>query len=251
MAGCGDAFGSGGRSNSCYLVEAAGMLVALDFGASAPVALKRMKVDTARIDMVVLSHLHGDHFGGLPTLLLDGALAQRRSRPLAIIGPPGTRARLGALMEVLYPGMGATPLAIRLAGAGGGAGLHLPPRAAQFHHGGGAPPRRPPATALRLLNSDDYKLFVFQCLDENICSKIIVNGSMFVRDTAKMRDMTKNYIAGNFKGNDYVEIGKSLLDDDEDRSQAAVADGNFWTKGDSLKTYTFANAGYTYVGGNF
>lgn len=66
-----------------------------------------------------------------------------------------------------------------------------------------------------------------------------------------MRDMTKNYIAGNFKGNDYVEIGKSLLDDDEDRSQAAVADGNFWTKGDSLKTYTFANAGYTYVGGNF
>ena len=50
---------------------------------------------------------------------------------------------------------------------------------------------------------------------------------------------TKNYIAGNFKGNDYVEIGKSLLDDDEDRSQAAVADGNFWTKGDSLKTYTF------------
>ena len=107
------------------------------------------------------------------------------------------------------------------------------------------------ANVQNLLNSDDYKLFVFQCLDENICSKIIVNGSMFVRDTAKMRDMTKNYIAGNFKGNDYVEIGKSLLDDDEDRSQAAVADGNFWTKGDSLKTYTFANAGYTYVGGNF
>ena len=107
------------------------------------------------------------------------------------------------------------------------------------------------ANIQNLLNSDDYKLFVFQCLDENICSKIIVNGSMFVRDTAKMRDMTKNYIAGNFKGNDYVEIGKSLLDDDEDRSQAAVADGKFWTKGDSLKTYTFANAGYTYVGGNF
>ena len=107
------------------------------------------------------------------------------------------------------------------------------------------------ANIQNLLNNDDYKLFVFQCLDENICSKIIVNGSMLVRDTAKMRDMTKNYIAGNFKGNDYVEIGKSLLDLDEDRSQAAVADGKFWTKGDSLKTYTFANAGYTYVGGNF
>lgn len=107
------------------------------------------------------------------------------------------------------------------------------------------------ANIQNLLNNDDYKLFVFQCLDENICSKIIVNGSMLVRDTAKMRDMTKNYIDGNFKGNDYVEIGKSLLDDDEDRSQAAVANGKFWTKGDSLKKYTFANAGYTYVGGNF
>lgn len=101
------------------------------------------------------------------------------------------------------------------------------------------------------INDDDYKLFIYQLLDENICSKIIVNGSMYVRDTAKMRDMTKNYIYGNFNGRDYVEIGKSLLDDDEDRTQAAVSGGKFWTKGDSLKKYTFANAGYMYVGGKF
>ena len=50
------------------------------------------------------------------------------------------------------------------------------------------------ANIQNLLNTDDYKLFVFQCLDENICSKIIVNGSMFFRDTSKMRDMTKNYM---------------------------------------------------------
>ncbi|MFH3481542.1 MBL fold metallo-hydrolase [Xanthobacter variabilis] len=150
VAGCGDAFGSGGRSNSCYLVEAAGMLVALDFGASAPVALKRMKVDTARIDMVVLSHLHGDHFGGLPTLLLDGALAQRRSRPLAIIGPPGTRARLDALMEVLYPGMGATlwPFDWQVREVEPGSTSRLGPLSlttAEVRHRAGAP-----ATALRL-----------------------------------------------------------------------------------------------------
>ena len=102
-----------------------------------------------------------------------------------------------------------------------------------------------------LIKNNDYRFLVFQCLDENICSKIIVNGNMYVRDTAKIRDMTKNYINGKFTCDDFVEIGKSLLDDDEDRSQASDVNGKFFTKGDSLKKYTFANAGYTYVGGNF
>ena len=102
-----------------------------------------------------------------------------------------------------------------------------------------------------LIKNNDYRFLVFQCLDENICSKIIVNGNMYVRDTAKIRDMTKNYINGNFTCDDFVEIGKSLLDDDEDRSQASDVNGKFFTKGDSLIKYTFANAGYTYVGGNF
>lgn len=102
-----------------------------------------------------------------------------------------------------------------------------------------------------LIKNNDYRFLVFQCLDENICSKIIVNGNMYVRDTAKIRDMTKNYINGKFTCDDFVEIGKSLLDDDEDRSQASDVNGKFFTKGDSLIKYTFANAGYTYVGGNF
>ena len=102
-----------------------------------------------------------------------------------------------------------------------------------------------------LIKNNDYRFLIFQCLDENICSKIIVNGNMYVRDTAKIRDMTKNYINGKFTCDDFVEIGKSLLDDDEDRSQASDVNGKFFTKGDSLKKYTFANAGYTYVGGNF
>ncbi|MFG1358796.1 MBL fold metallo-hydrolase [Xanthobacter pseudotagetidis] len=107
VVGCGDAFGSGGRSNSCYLVEAAGLTVTLDFGASAPVAFNRLGLDPAAIDIVFLSHLHGDHFGGLPFLLLDGQFVHRRTKPLAIVGPPGTRARLETTMEALFPRMGA------------------------------------------------------------------------------------------------------------------------------------------------
>ncbi len=51
----------------------------------------------------MLSHLHGDHFGGLPFLLLDAQFLARRKRPLLIAGPPGTRTRLDALLEVFFP----------------------------------------------------------------------------------------------------------------------------------------------------
>jgi len=57
----------------------------------------------------VLSHLHGDHFGGLPFLLLDAQFLAKRERPLLIAGPPGTRARLDALLEVFFPRSTANP----------------------------------------------------------------------------------------------------------------------------------------------
>lgn len=103
IVGSGDAFGSGGRSNTCFLLETAKATLTIDFGASALPALKARQTDPNRIDAVVLSHLHGDHFGGLPFLLLDAQFLSRRDKPLLIAGPPGTRARLDALMEVFFP----------------------------------------------------------------------------------------------------------------------------------------------------
>jgi ribonuclease BN (tRNA processing enzyme) len=103
IVGCGDAFGSGGRSNTCFLLETAKATLAVDFGASAFPALKKHSIDPNRIDGVVLSHLHGDHFGGLPFFLLDGQFLARRTKPLLIAGPPGTKARLDSLLEVFFP----------------------------------------------------------------------------------------------------------------------------------------------------
>jgi ribonuclease BN (tRNA processing enzyme) len=103
VVGCGDAFGSGGRFNTCFWLETGKGVVAIDFGASALPALKAQSLDPNRIDAVVLSHLHGDHFGGLPFLLLDAQFLARRERPLLIAGPPGTRARLDALLEAFFP----------------------------------------------------------------------------------------------------------------------------------------------------
>lgn len=103
VVGSGDAFGSGGRFNTCFLVETGRATLLLDCGASSLVALKARGIDHDRIDAVILSHLHGDHFAGLPFLLIDAQHLARRSRPLLIAGPPGTRARLDAALETLFP----------------------------------------------------------------------------------------------------------------------------------------------------
>jgi ribonuclease BN (tRNA processing enzyme) len=108
IVGSGDAFGSGGRSNTCFWLETAKGTLSIDFGASALPALKARQLDPNAIDAIVLSHLHGDHFGGLPFLLLDYQFLARRERPLTIAGPPGTRARLDAALEVFFPKAGGT-----------------------------------------------------------------------------------------------------------------------------------------------
>ena len=103
VIGSGDAFGSGGRFNTCFMLETAKGVLLVDFGASSLVALKAHGIDPLLIDGIVISHLHGDHFGALPFLLLDGQFLARRERPLTIAGPPGSRARINQLLEVFFP----------------------------------------------------------------------------------------------------------------------------------------------------
>src|SRR5262245_21500191 len=101
--GSGDAFGSGGRFQTCLCLEAAGGRVLMDCGATSLVALKRAGIDPASVGVALLSHLHGDHFGGVPFLILDGQF-QHRERALTLAGPPGTSARVTEAMEALFPG---------------------------------------------------------------------------------------------------------------------------------------------------
>src|SRR3990170_4876798 len=101
--GSGDAFGSGGRFQTCLLLGGAGGSLLIDCGASSLIAMKRAGVDPGEIGWVLLTHLHGDHFGGLPFMVLDGQFS-RRTRSLVVAGPPGTRARVEAAMEVFFPG---------------------------------------------------------------------------------------------------------------------------------------------------
>jgi ribonuclease BN (tRNA processing enzyme) len=100
VVGSGDAFGSGGRFQTCIAV---GDRTLIDCGATSLTALRRQSFDPNQIRTIVITHLHGDHFGGLPFLILDGQF-RHRTEDLTVLGPPGTRARLTTAMETLYPG---------------------------------------------------------------------------------------------------------------------------------------------------
>lgn len=102
ILGCGDAFGSGGRNNSGYLVETENRLFLLDCGPTTLVAMKRAGFDPRALDSVVLSHLHGDHFGGLPFFFLDALYENPRAKPLIVAGPPGAEERVRALFQLMF-----------------------------------------------------------------------------------------------------------------------------------------------------
>jgi ribonuclease BN (tRNA processing enzyme) len=105
MVGTGNAFGDGGRMQTCLHIQVAGHDTAMlvDCGATALTGLKRLGLEPGDIAVIAISHLHGDHFGGLPFVILDGQF-RRRVRPLHLVGPPGLTARLEQAMEVFFPG---------------------------------------------------------------------------------------------------------------------------------------------------
>jgi ribonuclease BN (tRNA processing enzyme) len=82
---------------------AGGSPVLLDCGATSLTALKALGLDPGELSVVLISHLHADHFGGLPFLILDGQFT-RRTSPLTVAGPPGTARRLHQAMELFFPG---------------------------------------------------------------------------------------------------------------------------------------------------
>ena len=101
--GSGDAFGSGGRFQACFMLRGTDGQVLIDCGASSLIAMKRAGVDPSEVGWVLVSHLHVDHCGGVPFLILDGQFS-RRTRPLVVAGPSGLKDRIETAMEVGFPG---------------------------------------------------------------------------------------------------------------------------------------------------
>jgi len=101
FVGCGDAFGSGGRFNTCFHVVGARANFLIDCGASSLVALNRLGIDRRAIDTILITHFHGDHFGGVPYFILESHFG-KRTRPLAIAGPEGITNWYTRAMEAAF-----------------------------------------------------------------------------------------------------------------------------------------------------
>lgn len=102
--GTGDAFGSGGRLSSCYQLAWGRETLLLDCGCSSICGFQRGHLDLGAIPAVVVSHLHGDHFGGIPYMILAGQYLSHRTTPLILAGPSGLQRQVEAALEALYPG---------------------------------------------------------------------------------------------------------------------------------------------------
>ena len=104
FVGSGDAFGSGGRFQTCIAIRTPEDLFLIDCGASSLVAMRQQQLRPRDVSKIFITHLHGDHFGGVPFFLLDAQFASKREAPLTIAGPPGLVERLEQAREVLFPG---------------------------------------------------------------------------------------------------------------------------------------------------
>lgn len=103
--GSGDAFGSGGRFNTSFYIRTESKGILMDCGASTLIALKKEMLSMQNIDIILITHFHGDHFGGLPFVLCEIAAMASRKKPLTIIGPEGIRENSLQSMACLYPGV--------------------------------------------------------------------------------------------------------------------------------------------------
>src|SRR3954452_22974257 len=101
--GTGDAFCNGGRLHTAFHVAADGYQALIDCGATTIAVMRHLQMDVAAIDAIVISHLHGDHFGGIPFLLMDACFNAPRTKLLTIVGPAGTRLRVMDTLGCLYP----------------------------------------------------------------------------------------------------------------------------------------------------
>lgn len=104
VIGCSDAFGSGGRLQTCFHVRRPDMQFLIDCGATSLIGLEREDIDPNGISVIFISHLHGDHFSGLVWWLLHARHVSHRSVPLTIVGPAGLKERLSRALEALFPG---------------------------------------------------------------------------------------------------------------------------------------------------
>ena len=93
FVGCGDAFGSGGRFNTCFHLIGRNINVLIDCGATSLVSMNKLAINRNDVNVIFLTHFHADHVGGVPFFLLEANYVVKRDRALTIAGPPSLKSR--------------------------------------------------------------------------------------------------------------------------------------------------------------
>lgn len=88
LLGCGGMMPLPWRHLTSMIARVGGSSLLIDCGEGTQIALRKKGWSFKPIDVICITHFHGDHIGGLPGLLLTMGNAER-SEPLTIIGPKG------------------------------------------------------------------------------------------------------------------------------------------------------------------
>lgn len=98
ILGCGAALPLPGRNPTAQLINVHEKQFLFDCGEGTQIALRNTRIRMMRIDHICISHLHGDHYLGLPGLVSTFNLLGR-TRPLHVYGPPKLKAILDLHQE--------------------------------------------------------------------------------------------------------------------------------------------------------
>ena len=84
---------------TAQVLEINGHIILIDCGEGTQVELRRRKVKFSRINHIFISHLHGDHFFGLPGLISTMRLLGRE-KELHVYGPKGIKEAITLLLKL-------------------------------------------------------------------------------------------------------------------------------------------------------
>ena len=89
------------RHPTAQVVTIEDQLLLIDCGEGTQMQMSRYKIKRSKINHILISHLHGDHYYGLIGLLTSYAL-QNRQTPLHIYAPPGLQNIIQVQLDVVH-----------------------------------------------------------------------------------------------------------------------------------------------------
>ncbi|MEL4307705.1 ribonuclease Z [Joostella sp. CR20] len=99
ILGCYSATPRAFTNPTAQILEIKGHVFLIDCGEGTQVQLRKQKIKFSRIKHIFISHLHGDHFFGLPGLLSTFRLLGRDT-PLHVYGPKGIKDAVTLMLKV-------------------------------------------------------------------------------------------------------------------------------------------------------